>query len=47
MANSEKLLGILKLITSVDRLQGATQVVLSEECGVCARTIYRYINDLV
>ena len=46
LANSEKLLRILKIITSVDRPQGATLSSLSEDCGVCKRTIYRYIDDL-
>ena len=46
MANSEKLIRIVKLMSLIDRRQGATLQYLIRECGVCARTLYRDIEAL-
>ena len=46
MANSEKLIRLVKLMSLIDRRQGATLNFLASECGVCARTVYRDIEAL-
>ncbi len=46
MANSEKLLRLLKIITLVDKPNGAPLNSLLEDCGVCSRTLYRYMEAL-
>jgi len=46
MANSEKLLRLLKIITLVDKPSGAPLSSLLEDCGVCSRTLYRYMEAL-
>lgn len=46
MANSGKLLRLLKIISLIERRQGATLSYLAEECSVSARTIYRDIDAL-
>ena len=46
MANSEKLIRIVKLMSLIDRRQGATLQYLTSECDVCARTVYRDIEVL-
>lgn len=46
MANSEKLIRIVKLMSLIDRRQGATLRYLAGECGVCERTVYRDIEAM-
>lgn len=46
MANSEKLIRIVKMMSLIDRRQGTTLKFLAAECGVCERTVYRDIAAL-
>lgn len=46
MANSEKLLRLLKIISLIERRHGATLSNLVEDCNVCERTIYRDLDAL-
>ena len=46
MANSEKLVRLLKIISLIEQRNGADLPTLVEECEVCQRTIYRDIEAL-
>jgi predicted DNA-binding transcriptional regulator YafY len=46
LANSEKLLRLLRIIALVDKPGGAPLHSLIDDCGVCARTLYRYLEAL-
>ena len=46
MANSAKLIRLVKMMSLIDRRQGATLEYLKRECGVCTRTVYRDIEAL-
>jgi len=46
LGNSAKLIRLVKLMSLIDRRQGATLQYLANECGVCERTVYRDIEAL-
>lgn len=46
MAHAAKTARLLRIIYLLSRRQGASLRLLAEECGVCARTVYRYIRTL-
>jgi len=46
MANSEKLIRLLKIISLIEQRNGASISTLTEECEVCQRTIYRDIEAI-
>lgn len=46
MANSEKLIRLLKIISLLENRNGASLNDLAEECSVCERTIYRDIEAI-
>lgn len=46
MTNSEKLIRLVKMMSLIDRRQGATLKYIASECGVCERTVYRDIEAL-
>lgn len=46
MANSEKLIRLLKIISLIQQRNGASLATLVKECEVCERTIYRDIEAL-
>ena len=46
LANSAKLIRLVKIMSLIDRRQGASLQYLAQECGVCERTVYRDIEAL-
>ena len=46
MTNSAKLIRLVKIMSLIDRRQGATLQHIVDECGVCPRTVYRDIEAL-
>ena len=46
MTNSAKLIRLVKIMSLIDRRQGATLQHIVDECGVCPRTGYRDIEAL-
>ena len=46
VANSEKLLRLLKMIALIERRSGASLSQIMEDCNVCARTVYRDLEAL-
>jgi len=46
VANSEKLIRIVKVMSLINSRQGATLKYIASECGVCERTVYRDIDAL-
>jgi predicted DNA-binding transcriptional regulator YafY len=46
MANSEKLVRLLKIISLIEQRNGADLQTLADECEVCQRTIYRDVEAL-
>jgi len=46
LANSDKLIRVVKVMSLINSRQGATLQFLAKECGVCERTVYRDIEAL-
>ena len=46
LTNSAKLIRLVKIMSLIDRRQGATLQHIVDECGVCPRTVYRDIEAL-